>query len=269
MSIDLGDLVPLSVKVYDANGILANAGSVSLSVTLPDGTTNSVGVISPTTTGVYQYDYPTVQYGRHSVRWLATGLNSSAFTDVFYVEPTDSVTYISLQQFKTHIKKDSTGDDESLRSFIAAACRVITDRTRQIVPANFTEIYRPSRCVIHLDRYPVVSVTSVVNTSTAVPITGFTLTRPESGILTLPMWRNQEVTVVYRAGMLSIPENYILAALELTRHLWIMSQQNMGANRPSLGLDPSYLAGTSYALPYNVRQLLGLDKRPTSRVLIG
>jgi hypothetical protein len=270
MSIDLGDIVPLSVNIFDANGHLANATSVSLNIGLPDGTTNSVGVISPSSTGVYQYDYTTLQYGRHTVRWLATGANASAFNDTFYVEPADSVTFISLKQFKEHIKKVGTSDDELLRMFTAAACQMITDRTQQIVPAIFTQDSYPAKGRVHLDHYPVISVTSVVYKDTSLPVTGYELSRAESGILTVSTtFFNNLVRTVYRAGMLVIPPNYILAGLELARHLWMSSQQNTGAGRPSIGMDPTYLAGTTFALPYNVRQLLGLDKRPTLRVLIG
>jgi hypothetical protein len=73
MSIDLGDSVPLSVEVKNAAGALANGGAVTVTVTQPDGTPAGPFTVSPTTTGVYDYDFTPTQVGRHQVRWVATG----------------------------------------------------------------------------------------------------------------------------------------------------------------------------------------------------
>src|ERR1044071_2342834 len=72
MAWDLGDVIPLSITITNASGILENATSVTLSIDQPDGTALSVGIITPASTGIYNYDYVPAQYGRHNVRWLAT-----------------------------------------------------------------------------------------------------------------------------------------------------------------------------------------------------
>ncbi len=95
----------LSILIRDAAGQPANAGAVTLTITLPDGTTVTPGPIASTTPGVYDYDYVTVQAGRHGVRWVATGANAAAFTDAFDVQPADGSPWISLADVKDHLKR--------------------------------------------------------------------------------------------------------------------------------------------------------------------
>lgn len=278
MAIDLGDVYPLSISIHDASGNLANATQVELTITLPDGTVSNIGPVVPTDVGQYDYDFETTQVGRHNIRWVATGANASAFTNTFYVKPVDDSEFISLQHFKNHIKKTTNVDDEIVRTFIGAACQVITDRTGQISPVTYIQDSYPKSGYIVLDRNPVMSVTSVstlpglspvIQADLATGLSGWTL--DDSGILHVGNRHSskQLYRIVYRAGMKSIPQNYILAALELTAHLWRNSQQNTGGGRPAVGLDETVIPGVSYALPYNVRQLLGLDKRPQKRVFVG
>jgi len=276
MAIDLGDPYPLSINIYDANGNLANAGSVSLTVNLPDGTVNSIGVVAPTSTGVYTYDYTTIQVGKHNARWVATGANASAHTSNFYVNPTDTGEFISLPHFKSYIRKTKTDNDDLIRTFIAASCAVINDRCGQIAPMTFVEDLKAStNGYVRLLHWPVISITSVqsipglatltqYNTTTGAP--GWNLEHPY-----LPLYIGGVGTyrVTYRAGLMVIPQNFILGALELSKHLWQSSQNNTGGGRPTVGTDEMVVNGVSYAMPYNVRQLLGLDKRPRSDVFVG
>lgn len=274
MSWDLGDSVPLSITVTDADEQLANAGSVSVTITLPDGTTDVQGPIAPTSTGIYDYDYVTVQAGRHAVRWVATGANASAFSDAFDVVPADGGAFVSLADVRIHLKKtSSTDDDEKLRGFLDAACQVIEDRMGHVTPVTLS-IDGCGRTVI-LER-PVISVISVVQLpgGAAVPAAdavagtdGWTL---DGGAGVLSLSRSYgRVRATIRVGRSPIPGNFRLAGLELTAHLWRTSQHNTSGGRPSLGVDETVVPGVSYALPYNVRQLLGLDKRPQEEVSVG
>lgn len=273
MSFDLGDPVPLSITIADAAGQPANAGQVDLTITLPDGTTDQVGPIAPSNVGVYDHDFVTTQVGLHIVRWIATGANASAFADVFDVQPAADGSFISLADVKSHLKKTDTADDEKLRGFRDAACQMIKDRMGHVAPVTLS-IDGCGTTVI-LER-PVVSVTSVVQLpgGDAVPqadpvagVAGWTLDGG-AGLLVLSRSFGQ-VRVVYRPGRSPLPGNFRLAGLELTAHLWRTSQHNTSGGRPSLGIDETVVPGVSYALPYNVRQLLGLDKRPQQDVLVG
>ncbi|PZG53130.1 hypothetical protein C1I98_06120 [Spongiactinospora gelatinilytica] len=273
MSYDLGDVVPLRVTITDADGNPANASAVTLTITLPDGTVTTVGPVAPTETGVYDHDYPTVQAGLHVVHWAATGANGSAYDDVFDVQPA-AVTFVSLSDAREHLKKTGLADDDAkLRRFVSAACRMITDRMGHVAPVTLS--MEGSGCTVILER-PVIAVTSVVKLSggdvvpaadPAAGTTGWALDRA-AGVLTLTRSRGQ-VRVTYRAGRSPIPANFRLAALELTGHLWRTSQLNGGGGRPSLSADEQVVPGVSYALPYSVRQLLGLDRRPQEGLLVG
>lgn len=276
MPVDLGDIYPLSINIYDANGNLADAGNVNLVITLPDGTVNNVGTIISTTTGVYDYDYATVQVGKHNVRWLATGSNAAAHASNFYVNPTDTGEFISLTHFKNYIRKTKNDDDDLIRTFIAGSCAVINDRCGQIAPMGFVEDAQASSTgYVRLLHWPVISITSVQS------VPGLATLAQYSAVTGSPGWNLSHpylplyvggvgiYRITYRAGLMVIPQNYILGALELTKHLWQSSQSNPGGGRPPVGTDEMVVNGVSYAMPYNVRQLLGLDKRPRSDVFVG
>ncbi|MEU8279560.1 hypothetical protein ACFYOK_29410 [Microbispora bryophytorum] len=283
MAFDLGTVVPLSVTVTNAAGEPENATAVELTITLPDGSTTVQGSIDPISPGVYGYDYATLQAGVHRVRWVATGTNASAFTDVFVVEPAEGAPFVSLADVKHHLKKSGiaaeksgiAADDEKLRGFIAAACQSITDRMGPVSP--LTVVHDVTECgrQVVLPRRPVIAITSVQALSdlTTVPeadraarVDGWVLESAE-GVLSLTRAYGA-LRVTYRAGRSPLPATFRLAALEMTAHLWRTSQLNSGGGRPQVGVDEVIVPGVSYALPYNVRQMLGLDKRPQDEVLI-
>lgn len=276
---DLGDPYSLTATITNASGVPENAGSVHVVITLPDGNSVDSGAIASTSPGVYNYSYPTVQVGRHNARWEATGTNASAFSTGFYVNPSDTGEFISLTHFRSYIKKKVTTDDETIRTFIAATCSTINDRCGQISPITLTEDHETSfGGFVRLRKYPIISVTSVLQLPglTAVPqgnratgVIGWYFDSATNAFLPLNIGRCGWFRITYRAGRLEIPQNYILGALELTRHLWQTSQQNPGGGRPPIGTDDVIVNGVSYAMPYNVRQLLGLDKRPRLGIHVG
>jgi hypothetical protein len=281
MSYQLGEVVPLSVTITGEDGNPANADAVSLTVTLPDGATDITSDIAPTSTGVYDHNYSTTQAGVHQVRWVATGLNSSAFEDAFSVTPTAGLNFISLAEAKKHLNKDlaKTTDDAELLEFVTAACSKIVDLIGPVAPVTVVETV-PCRAplqVIVLEQHPVISVTSVTADGTTVPeadfgtgVSGWVLD-PGPGLLGHSQrWPWGQVQVTYRAGRTALPGNIRLAALELTGHLWKQSQLNNGGGRPQItGDDPVMMPGLAYALPLRVRELLGLGKNPTSEILVG
>jgi len=271
---DLGDPVPLSISITDTAGQLADATEVTLTITLPDGTSTVIGPIASTSPGVYDHDYVAAQAGRHVVRWVATGTNASAFTDSFEVAPADGGAWLGLAEVREHLKKSvGDGDDEKLRGFIAAGCSMIEARIGPVAPVTLT-FDGCGRTVI-LER-PAIAVISVVQVSTgdAVPeadplagTDGWTLDAG-AGLLTLSRDYGR-VRATVRVGRVPLPGNVRMAGLELIAHLWRTSQHNTSGGRPSLGVDETVVPGVSYALPYNVRQLLGLDKRPQEHLVVG
>lgn len=268
MSWDLGDKVPLSITVTDSNDVPANAGNVRLSITLPDGSTTIVDPVTPVSAGIYDYDYITVQAGRHNVYWLGTGVNPCSFSDVFDVVPADDGDFVSLTDVKRHLKKLTDEDDEDLRGFIGAACQVITDRMGQVSPATVVTDRSARRGTVVLPRRPVISITSVVKLpgGEVVPAAdalagtaGWTVESSE-GVLSVPVSCGA-VRITYRIGRNPLPQNFRLAALDLVKHLWQGSQHNNGGGRPMLGdSDAIAVSVRPFALPYRVMELLGLKK---------
>lgn len=282
MSFNLGDVVPLSVTVKDANGNPANAGSVTLTVTLPDGTTDITADIASTTAGVYDHDFATAQAGVHQVRWVATGANASAFEDAFSVASATGLNFISLAEAKKHLKKDltKTADDAELLEFVSAACSKIVDLVGPVAPTSLTQTawpgWRSVGHVIVLDAHPVIEVTSVTIDGTAEPeadpdtgIDGWLLDAAAGLLGHTRIWPRGRVNIGYRVGRTPLPGNYRLAGLELTGHLWRTIKLNGTGGRPPVaGGDDIVIAGQAYALPNRVKELLGIAKNQTADVLV-
>lgn len=285
MSFQLGDVVHLTFAVTDADGNPADAGAVALTVTLPDGTTDVTSNITPTGTGVYDHDYATVQAGRHGVRWVATGVNESAYTDAFTVEAADGGgAFISLAEVKRHLKKTKVDDDDELLEFVTAACSAIEERIGPVTPVTVTEevpaTWRTNTIV--LDHTPVIAVTSVVlagDPVTTIPpfdpdthVDGWQLAAG-AGVLTHSRrFPRGTIRVTYMAGRTPLPGNIRLAALELTAFLWRSIKMYGNGGRPGApGVDDTLaIRGAAYALPNRVKELLGLgNQQPTDSVLIG
>lgn len=268
MSWDLGDVIPLSVRITDATGVLADAGSVSVTITLPDGTVVVQGPIASTSTGVYDYDFPSTLAGRHNVRWVATGINAAAFTDAFDVQPVDGGSFISLADARHHLKKSSSTDDEQLRPVVDTACSLIRERMGEVAPVTVVADRRPHRGVVVLPTRPVIAITSVMRlpglavvpaADAAAGVAGWTLESAE-GVLSVT-GVSGSLRITYRAGRSPLPPTFRLAALELVAHLWRGSQHNQAGGRPALG-DTDLLAASvrPFAMPYRVMELLGLRK---------
>jgi hypothetical protein len=283
VSFNLGDVVPLSVTITDADGQPANAGGVTVTVTLPDGTTATPSITNADT-GVYNADYPTVQAGRHGIRWVATGSNASAFTDAFTVDAADGGAFISLAEVKRHLNKTKTTDDDELLEFIAAACTAIEERIGHVTPTTVTEeaAIRWGANTIILDQRPVVDVTSVVlagNPPTTIDpadadnsVPGWRL-NAGAGVLTHShSFPHGTVRVVYTAGRTPVPGNVRLAAVELAAFLWrSIKMYNSGGRPGAPGADDVMsFRGVAYALPNRVKELLGLgNNQPTDNLLVG
>jgi hypothetical protein len=262
---DLGAVVPLSVTVRDPAGQPADAGEVTLTITLPDGAVAAVGPVTSTEPGVYGVDYVTVKAGRHLARWVATGVNASAYVEVFDVAAADPGAFISLADLKRHLNKTGVGDDDELRRFAVAACAMVEDRIGHVTPVTLVHEVRAGRRLV-LPQRPVVEVVSVQRLPGLEPVEAV-LTSPE-GVVELAGGRGM-VRVTYRAGRTPIPGNVRMAALELAAHLWRTSQLNSRGGRLPVGEADQYMPGVTFSLPYSVRQLLGLDKRPRDEVLVG
>jgi len=272
MPFDLGSVVPLGATVKDAAGDLANAGAMSLTVTLPDGTTTAVSPVAPVSTGVYAYDYPTLQAGRHVVRWVATGINAGAYTDSFDVREAAPPSLLSLADAKKHlnISASSTGDDDELRGWIESTARVIEHFVGPIIRRTVVETHREKAATaLALRRTPALSITSVEPVLTggvtydAADLdldaeTGLVV-RKDGGSFRGPL------RITYVAGRAIVQANFSHAARIILQHLW-RTQRGSGRG-PAIAGSEDYsvtepIPGFGFAIPNRALQLLDPDRLP-------
>ena len=263
MATDVGDIYPITVETRDAAGVLANAGAVALTITLPDGTPTSPSMTN-TGTGVYSYDYPTAQAGRHTVRVVATGANSSAWQDVFTVQPTDSGALISLAEAKKQLNiATSTADDEEIRDWIPVATPIIQRHTgKTLIRATKVWRRRDTHWTDTLYVYrPLISLTSIASYDGSVtyPVGASDVdVDTDTGCLTslTSGWRGRlKVTVV--AGAAVVPANYAAAARIIVQHLWTTQRGTKGGPRVGGMQDSMGVNMAGFAIPNAALELLG------------
>lgn len=163
MSYDLGDVVPLTVEVRDANGALANAGAITLTITKPDGTSTSPSPSNPST-GIYQFDYAPTAAGRHDVRWVATGTNASAYTDAFDVRAQTPPLMFSLADGKEILNLSVSTFDAKIRGLIESTTNAVEYLVGPVARQTFSERYEASGFFskLVLRKPPVISIQSIV-----------------------------------------------------------------------------------------------------------
>src|SRR5215470_17776952 len=218
MAYDLGDVVVLSTTVMDSAGQPANAGSMALTITLPDDTTVVVGPIASTSTGVYVFNYATVQAGRHLVRWVASGANATVYTDVFDVRDRVPVAIVSLADAKIqlNIAASFVADDEELRGFIAGASLAVERQLGTVVSRrSFTERRTAdSGGRVVLSNVPVLAVSSAQSADGATVWSAGDLDVDEGiGLVVASAGPklSGDVVFVYAAGLRIVPDDYQLA----------------------------------------------------------
>lgn len=255
---DPGSVVPLQLQVTNSSGSLANAGTVTVAITLPDGTNSGALIPSNPQTGVYTYAYPATESGIYQVAWLATGTNACAFNDVFEVlaPQTDLIVSVAdaLEVLNMTGLTNATAYVPRLRTYIAAITKVIENVTGPILPRQYDEWYDGGATSIQTNHAPLVAVPSLVEEvysvnvvhvltnepldQTVVDAYGYTvdletgtLYRRVSG-MSAPFYPGKRnIRITYTAGQANVPPNVRAAALELLR---IHYQPAIGGNRPGL-----------------------------------
>jgi hypothetical protein len=268
VAFDLGDVVPLSVDITDANGAAANATAVALTITLPDGTTTTPTPTNPST-GRYQVDYTPTMPGRHLARWVATGTNASAYTDAFDVAEAIPALIVSLRDAKQQLNLSltSTTHDEELRGFIAATTDAVEFLIGPVVVRSYSERIAGDRPMLVLSHTPVVSLTSV-----APLLTGGTTylaadvdVDAESGVVQLlsgGWFTNGPWRVTYKAGRAVISGGIRLASLIIIQHMWRTQRGGQSTVRARSGDDYSEpIPGLGYSIPNRAMELLQRYRR--------
>lgn len=223
---DLGDTVDLVARCRDAAGQPADADTVVLTVTLPDGTTESPAVTNPPAeVGTYIHAWPTTQPGRHLYRFEFSGaVPGQAWTDVFNVLPQSPVWIVGTAEAKDHlnIPAADTSADEELRGFIASVTEVVEDIVGAVVRRTVVETVDGGRSHVRVFTTPLLSVTQILADGVVVD-PGEYVAR-SSGLITrrTGVWpaglRNIEVT--YDAGRDVTPANVLDGTKDLLRVNW-------------------------------------------------
>jgi hypothetical protein len=265
MPYDLSDSVPIAVDVRDSVGALANAGAVTLTITLPDGTTATPTVTNPpSVTGQYRYTYVPVQVGRHAWRFVATTPNT-AYEDTFNVRETESPALLSLADAKAHLNITSTTNDDELREYLEAATEIVESYTGPIVRRTHTARVCGWRCRIPLPHTQVTAVTAVtIVRDGTTPITLSDLTiDTASGVISYKngsAFPYGDMDITYTVGRSFVKANWTLAAKIIVKHNW---ETQLG-NLPSIqGDSPGYVvSGAGYLVPFRAQSLLQPDQVP-------
>jgi hypothetical protein len=236
MANTLGDILGFSAQVKDAAGVLANAGTMTLTVIRPDGTAEpgSPFNVTPISTGLYEKDITSTQAGRYHAYWQATGANAGAHTQVFTVGETADRAIVSLAGVKKHLNIPAatiTHDDE-LEWMIGAATGIVENHpdvgvgavVRRTISGE-RQHHEYGRAAVWLNNPPVISVTTVAPVATggtAVTVADLDVDpsgeiRYKDGYTRFPAGTYQWTYVV---GRTVIPDEITGAALILVKGMW-------------------------------------------------
>jgi hypothetical protein len=269
--IDLGAPVPLAFPVLDDAGNPANADTVTLTVTLPDGTADQPAVTNPPALpGQYRYSYVPAQPGRHVVRWVAAS-PAAAYTDMFDVAPANVPSIVSLADAKQFlgIDPDDTSENDELRAWLAGVTSVIEREKneviarRQITDTDWNEHPRSVR----LWHVPVISLDSLASAdgTRTWDVTADVRVNPETGLVRLVNGRQSlygDITAVYTAGYQVIPYHLMQASLVLLQHVWETQRGPASVGGGVIGPEETADYKQAFMLPRKVREWLG-EPRPS------
>lgn len=239
---DLGDTLGFRSDLYDKpveqGGVLVNATTAALTITLPDGTTTAPSIVNPPlVTGKYLYDYVAVQSGRHVGTWLFTmaGGKTTSYVETFDV----GQGLVTVDEAVAHLRAAGVVTSSADLDQLQWLCMVATDAVerdlgRVLTRRTVTEVYDGGQSAIVLRQSPVISVTSVSDSAVVISALDYTLDQ-STGILyrggTSTYWTRfttgrQSVSVTYVAGYTDPPRAARMVALTIVQSLWQESQQS-------------------------------------------
>lgn len=261
---DLGAVVGLAVNLTDSAGAPANATTVTLTITLPDGTTVTPSVTNPpATTGAYVYDYTTVQAGHHEVRWVFLS-PGAAFTDSFDVRAATPGLILSLADAKQHLNVPTTNttDDDEIREHILAVTGYIESKVGPVVRRQHTEIVRYVCGGVYDTRHrrvlSVDDITVLRDSSNPITLANIDIDAAQGTLYLIDgTWFPLEPwAITYTVGRPEIPANILLAAKLLLRYTWD-SQRGAATSTPlSAGQSPAELLAYGVNIPPRALALL-------------
>jgi hypothetical protein len=264
---DLGDNLPFALTVKDSAGALANATSVTLSITR-DGVAESGSpfTVTPTSTGLYDKDYAAPAAGHYVGRWVATGANACAYVQVFDVEAADPGYLFSLARAKEHLDITVTTADEELRAWMSATTRIVERIAGPVLVRTITDERHDGGGSLWLRNPPVLNDAAGLAIFTVGPWFTTGTTYAAADLRVSPSGRLERrdggsftgtYAVTYQAGRRVIPSNISGAGLIVLKGLWEtqrgaaslpLSDEEL-VNEPGMGL-----------VMWRARQLLEVDE---------
>jgi hypothetical protein len=266
---DLGNNVRLTAECRAPDGTLTTAATATLTITLPDGTTDTPAVPAPATAGQYVVDYVPAAAGLHSVRWLFTG-PASAYTDVIDVRPAVPPALFSLADAKAQLNYPGAVavDDDELRRMIEATTRIIEYFAGAVVRRTVSEVRPGGSPALLLQVTPVIAVTAIApvqSNQLEVDVAGL-VADTDAGIvrrLDGSAFPPGPYRVTYTAGRAVPSANLTLAGRIILQHLW-RTQNGSSRAIGSIGGGDDYavteaIPGLGYAVPNRALELLQGD----------
>lgn len=225
MPFDVGDSIPIAWDVKNSSGVLTNATTATLTITLPDGTTVTPSVTNPPgSTGQYRETYVPSVIGRYAWR-VVTTVPNTAYQDVFEVRETVSPALISLADAKAHLNITSTNSDDELREYLEAVTEVVESYVGPIVRRTKTARVHGGHTTITLPDTQIVSVTSLTwvrDGSTLVNLSDLAVDAT-SGVITFKNYGYfpyGDIDAVYVVGQSYVKPNWTLAAKIILDYNW-------------------------------------------------
>ena len=255
--------------IYSASYVAPQTATVVLTVTAPDGTTSTPGVVTAAAP-TYTATVPGTQLGTYLLVWSASGAVVDVFVDQFTVVA-PSLSLISFSELKDQLNiasSDTTGDAK-LRRFMQSASDVVQNITGPMLGQSRTEYFDGNRKSVVLEPRWVQSITSVTETLATTTFTlteqplgggvatqyGYTwdrntheITRRSSGVTSWFPSGDGNVAVTYKQGISPLPQDITDAAGELIRHWWQNGQQPRSFSFTNPGQDDD--TGTVNSMGY-------------------
>lgn len=276
-----GAVVPLAWTNTDTTGNPQDAATVTLTITLPDGTT-ATPTVTRTGLGTYAAAYTTTQAGHHVVLWVAADATyPGAYADTFEVQPQQDPTIVSLAEAKDIVHLTGTAQfDADLQGFNAAATSVIEYMCGPVVQQTVLETIPSRGTETILSRAPVIELLPWTQVPAELANLGITLPDPASPMLRTRVYgiewpltqlycdpRRGIVTHTsglpffycayiwqYRAGRPVIGAAIYEAAKIILEHLYQVKRGGTAAQDVAAGESVTVVAG--YAIPNRAIELL-------------
>lgn len=267
---EVGTQVLLSKVVRDTSNTPVNSPTLTLLVTKPDGTTASPSVTNTASGGLYTALYTVDQAGDFLLKWTATGTVIGVYSDQLTGVANQRTLVSSLAELKQQLNRSDTIDDAELQTYLYAATEWVESVIGgPLAPTTFTETHTIDSYLIAPRRRPLVSVTSITPyLGSALDPSTYTVDTDSSVIRLRVWWCGQhELSVVYKAGLSTIPERVKLAGLIVAAHLWQTQNNLRGGSARSISnlvgqTEEVMMTGLGFAIPKRAMDLLAPDLIP-------